>query len=121
MTSAERRIAREWTTIQTMIRLYCRDFHGGRRLLCAECDELLTYAEQRLAKCPFSEEKPTCVSCPVHCYEVEMRELVQVVMRYAGPRMLLRHPILALLHLRDAKLPMSEKARKVTERLRRQV
>ncbi len=30
-----------------------------------------------------------------------MRERVRAVMRYAGPRMLLCHPILALLHLRD--------------------
>ena len=48
-----------------------------------------------------------------------MRERVRVVMRYAGPRMLLRHPILAILHLRDEKLPLSEKAQKVAERLRK--
>jgi hypothetical protein len=33
--------------------------------------------------------------------------------------MLLRHPILALAHLRDGKLPLSEKAQKVAERLRK--
>jgi hypothetical protein len=30
-----------------------------------------------------------------------MREAVREVMRYAGPRMALRHPILAFLHLLD--------------------
>jgi hypothetical protein len=30
-----------------------------------------------------------------------MRERVRVAMRYAGPRMLFRHPIMALLHLID--------------------
>ena len=78
-----------------------------------------TRAERRLEKCPFAEEKPTCVKCPVHCYEAVMRERVRQVMRYAGPRMLLRHPVLALLHLRDERRPLSEKAQRVAERLRR--
>jgi hypothetical protein len=34
-----------------------------------------------------------------------MRERVRAVMRYAGPRMLLRHPILAVLHLLDGMRP----------------
>ena len=120
MTAARRRIAREWKTIQLMIRLYCRDLHDGREALCAGCEELRAYAERRLEKCPFAEEKPTCVACPVHCYEAAMRERVRVVMRYAGPRMLLRHPVLTLLHLRDERLPLSEKAQKVAERIRKQ-
>ena len=119
MTTSQRRIAREWKTVQAMIRLYCRDLHERRKDLCAECEELRAYAERRLEKCPFADEKPTCVSCPVHCYEAAMRERIRVVMRYAGPRMLLRHPILALLHLRDGKLPLSEKAERVAERLSR--
>ena len=60
------------------------------------------------------------MKCPVHCYEAAMRERVRQVMRYAGPRMLLRHPILALLHLRDERRPLSERAQKVAERLQRQ-
>jgi hypothetical protein len=31
-----------------------------------------------------------------------MRERITIVMRYAGPRMMFRHPILALLHQLDA-------------------
>ena len=120
MTPARRRIEREWKTIQSMIRLYCRSLHGGRKALCTECEGLRLYAEKRLEKCPFAEEKPTCVRCPVHCYEAAMRERVRQVMRWAGPRMLLRHPVLALLHLRDERLPLSEKAEKVAERIRRQ-
>ena len=119
MNAAERRVAREWKTVQAMIRVHCRNLHGGGKALCAGCEELRLYVERRLEKCPFAEEKPTCVKCPVHCYEATMRERVRQVMRYAGPRMLLRHPILALLHLRDEKRPLSEKAQKVAERLRR--
>lgn len=120
MTPAERRVAREWKTIQAMIRIYCRNKHGGRGALCEECEELRLYAERRLEKCPFSDEKPTCVKCPVHCYEAGMRERVRQVMRHSGSRMLLRHPILAIRHLRDEKLPLSPKAQKVAERLKQQ-
>jgi hypothetical protein len=34
-----------------------------------------------------------------------MRQKVRQVMRYAGPRMLLRHPVLAIRHLLDGKRP----------------
>ena len=119
MTAAERRVAREWKTIQAMIGIYCRKLHGGRKGLCGECEGLRLYAERRLEKCPFAEEKPTCVACPVHCYEAAMRERIRVVMRYAGPRMLLRHPVLAVRHLIDERRPLSAKAAKVAERLRK--
>jgi hypothetical protein len=32
-----------------------------------------------------------------------MREQVRAIMRYAGPRMLLRHPVLALMHVWDGR------------------
>jgi len=37
----------------------------------------------------------------VHCYKAEMRDKIQTVMRYAGPRMMKHHPILAIFHLID--------------------
>jgi hypothetical protein len=83
-----------------MIALTCRDLHGGgRRNLCAACLELRGYAHQRLVRCPFGADKPTCANCRIHCYKPEMRERVRQVMRHAGPRMLVRHPVLALMHL----------------------
>jgi hypothetical protein len=95
------RMGREARTVEAMIRLYCREVHGSTAELCAACAELRTYARQRLQKCPFQEGKTTCARCPVHCYKPQMRERIRTVMRYAGPRMLLRHPILAMLHLAD--------------------
>ncbi|MGC8879687.1 MAG: nitrous oxide-stimulated promoter family protein [Anaerolineae bacterium] len=95
------RIEREKKTIAAMIRIYCRDQHGGHKALCASCQALLQYALQRLDKCPFGAEKPTCARCPVHCYKPSMREEIRRVMRYAGPRMLYTHPILAIRHLWD--------------------
>ena len=72
---------------------------GGAGRSCPACAELRAYAEQRLLRCPFGDDKPTCNNCQVHCYRPEMRERVREVMIFAGPRMLLRHPVLALLHL----------------------
>lgn len=98
------RMRREWRTLTAMIAIACRGREhparsGGRRGLCPECEELRAYAEQRLTRCPFGDDKPTCNNCQVHCYRPEMRQRVREVMIFAGPRMLLRHPVLALLHL----------------------
>lgn len=95
------RMLREEKTVAAMTRIYCRDQHGTKAGLCAECSTLLAYARARLEHCPYQERKSTCAKCPVHCYKPEMREKIRVVMRYAGPRMLLRHPLLAVLHLVD--------------------
>jgi len=98
------RLRRERQTIESMFAIYCRDQHAtpaGK--LCASCQALQDYAIERLERCPFQENKPTCANCVVHCYKPEMREKVRQVMRYAGPRMLLRHPIHAVRHLLDGK------------------
>jgi len=97
----ESRINRERRTIELMIRLYCRDLHKTISGLCSECRELTEYASERLEECPFFEDKPTCNQCPVHCYSAEMRNKVKDVMRYAGRRMMRRHPVLAIRHLME--------------------
>lgn len=99
---ASGRRAREFETIAAMLRIYCRSHHRPKEEeLCPECAALRDYAHKRLAHCRFGEDKPTCVRCPVHCYKADMRERVREVMRWAGPRMLWRHPLLALRHLVD--------------------
>ncbi len=96
------RMQREEVTIEAMIRLYCRDHHNyDDDGLCEECSELLNYARKRLANCPFQEGKTTCGKCQVHCYQPKMRERIRQVMRYSGPRMLLHHPLMSLMHLVD--------------------
>ncbi len=86
-----------------MVRLHCRRQHGAKDALCAECAELMRYAGKRLDKCPFQEGKTTCAKCPVHCYKPAMRERIRQVMRYAGPRMTWRHPIMTLFHFLDGR------------------
>ena len=108
----KRRLEREKRTVEVMIAMYHRGMHASDAL-CPDCAALLEYALQRIEKCPFGAEKPTCANCTIHCYaglkrggvspRQEMREQVRAVMRYAGPRMLLKHPVLALLHLWDGR------------------
>lgn len=93
-------IQRDRKTVAAMVRIYCADKHGTvRGTLCEACGPLLEYADERLAKCPFGEEKTTCRECPIHCYRPAERTSMKEVMRYAGPRMLWRHPLLAIRHL----------------------
>jgi hypothetical protein len=95
-----RRLEKERATMEAMVRLYCRSLHRGSAL-CDPCSGLLAYADQRLHRCPFQEEKPPCADCPIHCYQPAMRDRVRQVMRYAGPRMIFRHPLFALRHWLD--------------------
>jgi NAD-dependent SIR2 family protein deacetylase len=92
-------IQREISTVKKMIELYCRKKHGllaGN--LCDDCHALLDYSTHRLVHCRFQEEKPTCRKCEVHCYNPAMREKIKQVMRFSGPRLLLRAPIIWFWH-----------------------
>jgi hypothetical protein len=116
VTAARKRTQREWKTIEAMIALYCRQRHAASGQLCVECRDLRNYARQRLEKCPYGEAKPTCVKCPIHCYKPACREQVREVMRYAGPRLLLRRPLLTIRHLLDERKAAPELPRRRTTR-----
>jgi hypothetical protein len=93
---------REYVTVSKMISLYCRKHHQpSNGTLCPDCLDLEAYAHRRIERCPFGQGKPTCAKCPVHCYKPDRREQIRSVMRFAGPRMLIHHPVLAILHLLD--------------------
>lgn len=98
----EVRFRRETQTVERMLRLYCRDIHHHKEGLCEACTSLFYVAQKRLSNCPHGIEKPTCAKCTVHCYAPADRAQMTQVMRYAGPRMLFRHPYLALRHLFDS-------------------
>jgi len=96
-----KRAEREKQTVRKMIGLYCDAHHSGGEALCEECRALLMYAEQRAEKCPYGEAKSACSQCPIHCYKPEMKAKIGRVMRFSGPKMIYRHPILAVWHLID--------------------
>ena len=90
-----------------MIDLYqakCPQASGGAGALRG----VVCLRAKRLDKCVFGEEKPACKQCPVHCYQPAKREEMKQIMRWAGPRMLWRHPILTVRHLIDDKRPVPE-------------
>lgn len=104
-TKLSSRLHREMKTIEAMVRIYCRYHHETTITPCTDCRELIAYAGKRLNLCPFQADKPTCGNCTVHCYKPKMREHIRRVMRYAGPRMIWHHPIMALRHLLDGRRP----------------
>jgi predicted amidophosphoribosyltransferase len=90
----------ELDTIRKMLLIHCRDMHEGDKYeLCPECKKMLDYAERRMDKCFYGDDKPVCSQCPVHCYKPEMREKIKKVMRYSGPRMLRHSPILSIRYI----------------------
>ena len=92
------RISEEKHVVELMIRLYCRKKEGNKEL-CDHCRKLLSYAHFRLDHCRFGQQKPTCQHCSIHCYKPEMKQRMRQVMRWAGPRMIVYHPVAAIKHL----------------------
>lgn len=93
-----KRLENELKTAKVMIKMFCRRRHG--RDLCVDCRDLMNYVEKRLEKCPHGPGKPACSKCEIHCYKPQMRARIREVMRFAGPRMILTHPVLAFRHWR---------------------
>jgi hypothetical protein len=108
-------LSREQRTMAAMLRIFCQDQHPKAEKsaagLCDDCEALALYARQRLAGCPYGPDKPTCANCKIHCYGPKQREQARVMMRYAGPKMLWRHPWLAIAHLIDGRREAPEKPR----------
>ena len=93
-------ISSEKKTVKVMITMYCNSHHNpGKTAICSSCNSLLEYAILRIDNCPFGDDKPSCEKCPVHCYKDKQRDEIKKIMRYSGPRMLFRHPVLTIKHL----------------------
>ncbi len=86
----------EKKTVAAMIDIYYKQFKDEEHL--AEREDVLSYAMTRLNYCRFSEDKPTCKVCPVHCYKKSYQEKMKLIMRYSGPRMMIYHPIMSVEH-----------------------
>jgi hypothetical protein len=94
-----KRIEYEKKTVNSMIKIYCKEKHGNSSL-CDDCNNLLNYALKKIDLCPFLPDKPTCKNCKVHCYKPDLREKIREVMRYSGPKMLFHHPYLTIIYLK---------------------
>ncbi len=60
---------------------------------------MVRYAMSKTERCPYNHEG-NCKDCSIHCYNADMRQSVRAMMRYAAPRMLIRHPVMTLRYLR---------------------
>lgn len=105
-----KRIDKEQKTIGVMIQIFCGANHKtDRKCLCPACTELLDYAKERLNKCPYGENKGACSKCKIYCYKPDVRKHITEVMRFSGPKMVRKHPLLAIDHLlrmnKDSKTP----------------
>lgn len=103
-----RKRERETRTVSQMVAIYCAGNHPKEKRteqatcgepLCSACKALDDYACLRTQRCRRMGEKVSCEMCSNHCYAPTMREQIRQVMRYAGPRMLKKHPISAIRHL----------------------
>lgn len=104
----QRKRERETRIVSQMIAIHCAGKHPKEERtergfcgepLCPDCKALDDYACLRTQRCRRMGEKVSCEACPNHCYAPAMRAQIREVMRYAGPRMLKRHPISAIRHL----------------------
>ncbi|MCG3863383.1 MULTISPECIES: nitrous oxide-stimulated promoter family protein [unclassified Photobacterium] len=96
------KLNREFLTISAMIEIYCSRHHNDKCKkvnLCEDCESFKSYVKQRLDRCPYGINKPTCRQCPIHCYKAQEKVKSQTIMHYSGPRMMYKHPIMAITHL----------------------
>ena len=97
MVKSTSRIDKEKRIVEVMIHIYCRNKERNS-VLCDNCRLLLVYALQRLDHCPFGDDKPSCKNCTIHCYKPHMRAQMKIVMRFAGPRMIIYEPLEFIKH-----------------------
>ena len=67
--------------------------------LCPACKAVDDYCVLRTERCRSMAHKTSCEECDNHCYAPAQREQIRAIMRYAGPRMILHHPVAAIRHL----------------------
>ncbi|MBN1799652.1 MAG: nitrous oxide-stimulated promoter family protein [Spirochaetales bacterium] len=91
----------EKKTVKAMMEMFCSAHHKREHGLCPECNIIFEYAESRIDKCRFKSQNLVCSECRVHCFRPEMREKIKVIMRYSGPRMVWKHPVLAIRYLKN--------------------
>lgn len=103
-----RRREREKRTISNMVAIYCAGNHDASARtetsfagepLCPACKAIDDYCVLRTERCRSMARKTSCEECGNHCYAPAQREQIRAIMRYAGPRMILHHPVAAIRHL----------------------
>ncbi len=96
------RTVKDRKVLEAMGCVFCKAHHSGEKDACGLCPSCRATVEATLARtavCPFDHEG-NCQDCAIHCQRGEAQERIREIMRYAAPRMALRHPLMAAEYLR---------------------
>ena len=99
---ANENLDKDRATLEAMGRIYCKTHHNGSKDdagLCPSCRETIDATLARTDSCPYGH-MGNCRDCDTHCQRGEAREHIRTIMRYSAPRMVYRHPLMALGYLR---------------------
>lgn len=92
------KIDKEKDIVKIMVMMYSKGHDKIPYEKNEELKKLYAYCQARLERCPYKEKKSFCSNCKIHCYEKNKRQQIKAVMKYSGPRMLFKHPILLIKH-----------------------
>lgn len=104
-----KKVSEDKKIISTMISIYCNgNSHKANEEnkvkddICPNCKRLQEYAYSKIDKCPKlkSGKKAICGTCKNNCYmqDDELSNMMKAVMKYSGPRMILKHPLMTIKH-----------------------
>lgn len=93
----DRKVAREFKVFRLMVEMYCRSHHKGD-VPCPACQAVLAEMACRLRDCPSGADKQACEDCKNQCRGPSVQFQTREIMRWAAPRMAVRHPIEAIRH-----------------------
>lgn len=102
-TSGMKKTDKDRRTLEAIGRIYCRGNHADVKRdaggMCPECREAIEQTLVRVSSCPHGHEG-NCQDCETHCQRGEAQARIKAIMKYAAPRMALRHPIMTIEYLR---------------------
>lgn len=99
--SEKKRLEQDEKTVMAMAAVFCRGHHhicAQGEKLCPECAKVIDYSLERTRRCPH-KHSGTCDTCPTQCYRPAMQQKIKEIMAYSGPRMIFRHPLMAIQHV----------------------
>ena len=99
--ASDGRVAKDRKVLEAIGCIFCKAHHSGEkdsRGLCPSCRETIETTLMRAAACPYGHES-NCQDCTTHCQRGEAQERIREIMRYASPRMALRHPFMTAEYL----------------------
>lgn len=103
MDAMGKRTDKDRLTLEAIGSIYCRGNHAQRRKdeagMCPECREAIELTLAKAKSCPLGHSG-NCEDCAVHCQRGDAQKRIQQIMRYAAPRMAVRHPLMTFEYLK---------------------